>query len=79
MKGHTKLGSPANSPSLFFSPVLTMATGEIREIRFPQEGYVIHTWGKQTISFSLDFPRIHLNFPETRPWCNQRNQFWHEC
>ena len=31
---------PVNS----LSPVFTVATGEIRGIRYPQEGNVFHTW-----------------------------------
>ena len=45
MKGNSR--SPVNSLSLFsheFSPVFTVATGEIRGIRFPEEGNEFHTW-----------------------------------
>ena len=46
MKGKGNSRFPVNSLSLFsreFSPVFTVATGEIRGIRFPQEGNVFHT------------------------------------
>ena len=61
IKGKGNSCFSVNSLPLFF----TVATGEIRRIRFPQEEYVFHTWEnqwKKMKSFSSDFPRTPLNF-----------------
>ena len=70
---HVSLRIPFHFFSLEFSPVLTVATGEIRGIKFPQEGNVFLTlknkWKLVKIFWS-DFPRIPLNFariPQNSP------------
>ena len=60
-----------------FSPVFTVATGEIRGIRFPQEGNVFLTWEnewkrvKTSKKLLVRFPRNSPEFPQNLqefPW-----------